>query len=380
MQDIEAFAGVDAAARARSTARSAGWRAIGLIEALEGDGRRRPYRLTPPAPSRWRRSSSDAAPRAPTSGCSASRRAGDGMIETIFWVLLLDPHLAGRGAWAIDRLLQPAHARAARRRGCSSWYPRSLARAPRRRDGRAARRTPIADGRDGPRMTLDVAREGVAERRARLRAGSRSRPASSSAWAGRCSSRRASSRRSCSSSTCRRRGSSRCTSRARRAYLVAGAMAGIGLLLVDRGMRKGARAAAGLRSPDRARVARRAARRSSAASRSASSRVGDLEHVLGVLLARARQVERAEEHGVVGHRHLGVHVVVDARRARRASSACRGTRRGSARAAAPSSASAGSRPTGWKTWRDLRRVADAGDVDAAPPRSPRPACRGSGRR
>ena len=40
-------------------------------------------------------------------------------------------------------------------------------------------------------------------------------------------------------------------------------------------------------------------------------RVVDLEHVLGVPLARAREVERADEHGVVGDRDLGVHEVVD---------------------------------------------------------------------
>ena len=40
-------------------------------------------------------------------------------------------------------------------------------------------------------------------------------------------------------------------------------------------------------------------------------RVVQLEHVLGVALARAREVERADEHGVVGDRDLGVHEVVD---------------------------------------------------------------------
>ena len=52
-------------------------------------------------------------------------------------------------------------------------------------------------------------------------------------------------------------------------------------------------------------------------SMNAAIRVGqrgvvDLQHVLGVLLARAREVERADEHHVVGHRDLRVHVVVDA--------------------------------------------------------------------
>ena len=46
--------------------------------------------------------------------------------------------------------------------------------------------------------------------------------------------------------------------------------------------------------------------------------VGDLEHVLGVQLARVREVEAADEDDVVGDRDLRVHVVVDgARRVRR---------------------------------------------------------------
>ena len=45
--------------------------------------------------------------------------------------------------------------------------------------------------------------------------------------------------------------------------------------------------------------------------------VVELEHVLGVHLARAREVERADEDGVVGDRHLRVHEVVDRRRAPR---------------------------------------------------------------
>ena len=40
-------------------------------------------------------------------------------------------------------------------------------------------------------------------------------------------------------------------------------------------------------------------------------RVVDLEHVLGVQLAGAREVERADEDGVVGDCHLRVHEVVD---------------------------------------------------------------------
>ena len=46
-------------------------------------------------------------------------------------------------------------------------------------------------------------------------------------------------------------------------------------------------------------------------------RVVELEHVLGVHLARAREVERADEDGVVGDRDLGVHEVVDGGRAPR---------------------------------------------------------------
>ena len=56
--------------------------------------------------------------------------------------------------------------------------------------------------------------------------------------------------------------------------------------------------------------------------------VAELEHVLGVHLARAREVERAGEDGVVGDRDLGVHEVVDGVRAPTGSTACRRTAAG----------------------------------------------------
>jgi hypothetical protein len=159
------------------------------------------------------------------------------MIETIFWVLfwiLIWPV----GAWAIDRLLNP---RTPERRAqrLLEWYPRSW----RARHGDAMGeliQDAVADGRDGPRMTLDVAREGLAEhvrafRWQQVEAGflvglgwtmffpqgivaavllQFDVPPS---WF------------------------LALHVEGEAAYLVAGAMAGIGLLLVDRGMRKGAR-------------------------------------------------------------------------------------------------------------------------------------------
>jgi hypothetical protein len=83
------------------------------------------------------------------------------MIETIFWVLfwiLIWPV----GAWAIDRLLNPRTPERRARR-LLEWYPRSW----RRRHGAAMGELledAVSDGRDGPRMTLDVARAGLAER------------------------------------------------------------------------------------------------------------------------------------------------------------------------------------------------------------------------
>ena len=251
------------------------------------------------------------------------------------------------------------------------------------RAGRAAAGRRSADGRDGPRT--DARRRPRGRRRAAC-ARSRWQPVERRLprrpRLRRCSSRRASSPRS--STAVRRMPPSWFLALHVDGETSAGSWSArwsaIGAAAASTAGCGSARAARAGRRSRRPRRVARAQLVDHAASRSASARVGDLEHVLGVLLARAREVERAEEDGVVGDRHLRVHVVVDARRARRASSACRGRRRGSARAAAPSSASAGSPPTGRKTWRDLRRVADAGDVDALAPRSPRRACRGSARR
>ena len=82
------------------------------------------------------------------------------MIATIFWILfwtLIWP----LGAWAIDRLVNP---RTPERRveRLLSWYPPAW----RERHGAAMGELlhdAIADGRDGPRMTVDVAREGAVE-------------------------------------------------------------------------------------------------------------------------------------------------------------------------------------------------------------------------
>jgi hypothetical protein len=82
------------------------------------------------------------------------------MLATIFWVLfwtLIWPV----GAWAIDRLVNP---RTPERRveRLLRWYPPAW----RARHGAAMGELlhdAIADGRDGPRLTLDVAREGAIE-------------------------------------------------------------------------------------------------------------------------------------------------------------------------------------------------------------------------
>ena len=76
-------------------------------------------------------------------------------------------------------------------------------------------------------------------------------------------------------------------------------------------------------------------------------RVVDLQHVLGVLLARVGEVERAEEDDVVGNRQLRVHVVVDGARApRRRALACEARpRRRSGAAAAASTTGRLSGPT-----------------------------------
>ena len=99
--------------------------------------------------------------------------------------------------------------------------------------------------------------------------------------------------------------------------------------------------------------------------------IGDLEDVLGVLLARARQVERADEDDVVGDRDLGVHVVVD--RARRVG------RRDLARPRQSGEHAREQRPLPGRVLvaaplpedlRDLGRVRHAGDVDDALARAP----------
>jgi hypothetical protein len=71
------------------------------------------------------------------------------------------------GAWAIDRMVHPRtpERRIARLLG---WYPASW----RKRHGDGLEellRDAVADGRDGPRMTLDVARAGIAESLAAVR-------------------------------------------------------------------------------------------------------------------------------------------------------------------------------------------------------------------
>jgi hypothetical protein len=82
------------------------------------------------------------------------------MIETIFWILfwvLIWP----LGAWAIDRLVNP-HTPERRVERLLRWYPPAW----RERHGAAMGELlhdAIADGRDGPRMTVDVAREGMVE-------------------------------------------------------------------------------------------------------------------------------------------------------------------------------------------------------------------------
>ena len=155
---------------------------------------------------------------------------------TVFWILfwtLLWP----LGAWAIDRAIHP---RTPERRieRLLAWYPPSW----RREHGDALAellRDAIEDGRDGPRLTFDVAREGVAEglralRHDQVEAGflvglgwimffpqgvvaailmqfDTPRSWFLALYAG-----------------------------GQGGYLVAGGMAGIGLLLIDRGLRKGA--------------------------------------------------------------------------------------------------------------------------------------------
>jgi len=166
-------------------------------------------------------------------------------MSTLFWVLfwtLIWP----LGAWAIDRLVNP---RTPERRVARllAWYPAAW----RERHGDAMGallQDTVADGRDGIRLTLDVAREGVSERLRDLR------------W------ERAEAGLLVGTGwtmffpqgvvaailiqfdvppswflALHVDGEAQ--------YLVAGAMAGIGLLLVDRGMRRGARLC-------RARVAR----------------------------------------------------------------------------------------------------------------------------
>ena len=238
----------------------------------------------------------------------------------------LDAVLPGR-----DRAHDPAHAglRAKTTEGrvdaLLRWYPAPW----RERHGEtpdasccATRSTTAAANL---RMSLDVAREGVVERRRDVPLGPRVGGAAAHASAGSWWSRRASSPRSSGVRAPAAEswfvalyvdGGER--------WLVVGGMVAIGLLLLDRG------------DPARRRRSRGARRAASGSTRRIARaelvdpgrepvgelRVRDLQHVLGVLLARPREVERAEEHGVVGDRHLGVHVVVDARRAHTASSAC----------------------------------------------------------
>ena len=88
------------------------------------------------------------------------------MIESVLW-LLFWIGIWPLAAWAIDRAVHP---RTPERRLARllAWYPTSW----RARHGAAMGELladAIADGRDGPRMTLDVARAGVAERFAALR-------------------------------------------------------------------------------------------------------------------------------------------------------------------------------------------------------------------
>jgi hypothetical protein len=88
------------------------------------------------------------------------------MIETVLW-LLFWIGIWPLAAWAIDRAMHP---RTPERRLARllAWYPATW----RERHGAAMGELladAIADGRDGPRMTLDVARAGLVEWVALLR-------------------------------------------------------------------------------------------------------------------------------------------------------------------------------------------------------------------